>query len=88
MCSGPFLDKVKVILEHPNGEEPFIAELTEDGQSHRVDKGEGGGTYRVCFHNLKTKGRSTRVEVRGRGRQTEREGWALSHGHLLAVSAF
>ncbi|CBJ28791.1 Transmembrane emp24 domain-containing protein 10 precursor [Ectocarpus siliculosus] len=60
---GPFVDKVKVILEHPNGEEPFIAELTEKEQFHRVDKGEGGGTYRVCFHNLKTKGRSTRVEL-------------------------
>ncbi|CAN0442874.1 unnamed protein product, partial [Ectocarpus sp. 8 AP-2014] len=60
---GPFVDKVKVILEHPNGEEPFIAELTEKSQSHRVDKGEGGGTYRVCFHNLKTKGEITRVEL-------------------------
>lgn len=82
MCSDAFVDKVKVILEHPNGEEPFIAELTEEEQSHRVDKGEGGGTYRVCFQNLKPKGRSTRVEVRGGGvggrqRETEREGSRL-----------
>ncbi|CAN0093816.1 unnamed protein product [Scytosiphon promiscuus] len=62
---GTRTDKVQVIVEHPNGEKPYVTTLTLKGEEHRVqsDKGEGGGTYRVCFKNTQPAGSSARVEL-------------------------
>lgn len=63
---GTSTDKITVIVEHPNGEDDYVTNLTTEREEHRVEaaKGEGGSTYRVCFQNSQSKGRSTRVEVR------------------------
>lgn len=55
-----------MIVEHPNGEKPYVTVLTLKGEQHVVEseRGEGGGTYRVCFKNTQPKGSSARVEVR------------------------
>lgn len=65
-CRDTSTDNVKVIVEHPNGMEPYITTLTTKGEDHLVesDQGEGGYAYRVCFQSSQPTGRSTRVEVR------------------------
>lgn len=59
-------ENIKVIVEHPNGQRPYVTDLTTKKESHLVesDKGEGGSTYRVCFESSQPKGSITRVEVR------------------------
>lgn len=62
LCRGRAVDKMKVSVAHPNGEVHY-ADLSTTEEEHHVVKGEGGGTYRVCFQNLQPKASTGRVEV-------------------------
>jgi len=70
-CRGTSIDDIKVVVEHPNGIEPYVTFLTEKNEEHRVesDQGEGGYTYKVCFQSLQPTGSRTRVEVRDQQRR-------------------
>lgn len=63
---GTSTENIKVIVEHPNGQSPYVTDLTTAKEEHRVeaDKGEGGFTYKVCFQSFQAKERKARVEVR------------------------
>jgi len=86
-CRGTSIDDIKVVVEHPNGIEPYVTFLTEKNEEHRVesDQGEGGYTYKVCFQSLQPTGSRTRVEVRD---QPSRENQRAASGHECRLRLF